>query len=114
MTNASRRARSSADLRLARAHPDVDELLRHVGRSDMFWDDLYKAFEIVRESSKRGRKPRWSLDQVGYSKTEVDNFTLTVNRHRHARPTGRPQWELSLAECQQFVRDLAERWFGQL
>jgi hypothetical protein len=68
----------------------------------------------VREASKRGRKPRWSLEQLGYAKTDVDNFTLTVNLHRHARPSSRPKRELTLPEAQQFFRDMAERWFRQL
>lgn len=101
-------------LRLVRAHPEVAELIRLLGTSDMSWEDLYKAYEVVRDASKQGRKPRWSLDQLGYAKTDVDNFTETANVHRHAQSSRRPKRELTLAEAQEFVRDMAERWFRQL
>lgn len=102
-------------LGLAGAHPAVAELIGLLGKSDMGWADLYKAFEIVRAASKIGTAPKYSLEQLGYSKTEVDNFTRSANLHRHARPSGDPpKRELSLAEAQEFTRDMAERWFCRL
>jgi hypothetical protein len=107
-------ARGLRYLRLAQAHPEVDELLQLLGTSDLSWKDLYKAYEIVNNATGRGKKTRWALEPLGYSKAEVRDFTASVNLHRHARPSGRPQRELSLAECQQFVRDLTERWLRWL
>lgn len=101
-------------LRLAEYHSAAAELIALLGKSDADWADLYKAYEIVRDASKAGRNSRFSLDQLGYSKTEVDNFSGTVNLHRHARPTGQPKRELTLAEAQAFTRDMTERWFRQL
>lgn len=101
--------------RLARAQPAVAELIALLGKSDMDWADLYKAFEIVREASKAGAAPKYSLEQLGYSKTDVNNFTQSMNLHRHARPSGDPpKRELTLAEAQAFTRDMTERWFRRL
>ena len=80
----------------------------------MQWKDLYQVYEIVNDATARGQKTRWALEPLGYSKEEVRDVTGSVNLHRHARPSGRPRRELSLAECRQFVRDLAERWLQQL
>ncbi|MCO7192019.1 hypothetical protein [Pseudonocardia sp. McavD-2-B] len=102
-------------LRLVRADPAAAELIALLGKSDMGWADLYKAFEIVRDASKVGTAPKHSLEQLGYSKTEVSNFTRSVNLHRHARPSGDPpKRELEFAEAQSFTRDLVERWFCRL
>jgi hypothetical protein len=101
-------------LSLMRAHPEVAELLQLLSTSDMSWDDLYKTYEIVNDATGRGKKTHWALESLGYDRTEVSNFKGTVNLRRHARPTGHPQRELTLADCQHFVRDMAERWFQQL
>lgn len=102
-------------LRLARADPAVAELIALLGKSDMDWADLYKAFEIVRSASKGDTAPKYPLEQLGYSKPEVSNFTRSANLHRHARPTGDPpKRELELTEAQAFIRDLVERWFCRL
>ena len=102
-------------LRLKRTHPAAAELIALLGNSDMDWADLYKAFEIVREASKACTAPKYSLEQLGYSKTEVSNFTRSVNLHRHARPSGDPpKRELELAEAQSFTREMVERWFCRI
>lgn len=74
------------------------------------WEDLYKAYEIIKDA-RGGQK---AVEQLGVTGRQISHFKGSANLERHARPTGRPANPMALPEGQQFIRDLAERWFRTL
>lgn len=105
---------------LARAASDKDvaDLLALVGKAErLSWSELYKVFEIIRDSIGRGRD---GLVATGWTtKDELSAFTGSADHHlvsgihdgRHARSSGGPpKRTMTLDEAQRYIRDLARRW----
>ena len=115
---------------LAAAHPDLDDALAIVGRTDpLDWFDLYKLYEIVRDdvdpstagTSRKGSQAR--ADRHGMdTKDELSAFTGSADHQgasgqdaRHAREPGpAPRRTLTLAEGRSLVTSLLSNWISSL
>jgi hypothetical protein len=95
---------------LAATHPSVAELVKLYAVQDPSWEDLYKAYEIIKDD----RGDQKAVEQLGVSGRQISHFKGSANIERHARPTGRPAKPMTLPKGRQFIRDLAERWFRSL
>ena len=105
-------------MRRAASDKDVDDLLALVGKAErLSWSELYKVFEIIRDSVGRGGD---GLVKTGWTtKAELSAFTGSADHHlvsgihegRHARQSGGPpKRTMTLDEAQGYIRDLARRW----
>ena len=104
---------------VAATHPDVFEALAIMSQpAALGWGELYKVFEIVRDSVK----PR-TLDKSGLARAQdLSAFRASANRPdlsgagaRHARMSGEPPTHhKSLPEGRQFISDLVGAWIDSL
>jgi hypothetical protein len=97
--------------------PDVAEALAIMGRAGetIGWSDLYKVFEIIRESIGGHQ----ALVNLGWkSKKDISAFTVSANSPtvsgeaaRHARlNSGTPQHTMTISAGRAMVRDLLLVW----
>ncbi|RLK61896.1 hypothetical protein [Actinokineospora cianjurensis] len=108
-------------LKRATDHPDVDDLLLLLGRAEHIgWDQLWKAMEIIKVACggkaallATGWVTSDDLDEFGYAANHPD-ASGTDARHARRPPATPPGRVMSLAEGQQFVRDLSRRWVDSL
>ncbi|MEU2661201.1 hypothetical protein [Micromonospora sp. NPDC007220] len=104
---------------LAIQHPDVSDALMLLGKPEpLNWVELYKVFEVIRDSVKPT-----PLDRSGLAtKDEISAFTCSANRPdvsgpdaRHARMRGGPpQRQMALREGRDFISRLAKAWMESL
>jgi hypothetical protein len=104
---------------LAVRHPDVSDALILLGKPEpLNWIELYKVYEVVRDSVKPT-----PLDRSGLAtRDEISAFTGSANRPdvsgpdaRHARMGGGPpQRQMSLGEARDFISRLAKAWMDTL
>jgi hypothetical protein len=115
-------ARAPVYVARAATDRDVADLLELVGNAEALgWDELWKALEIikVRVGGKAalvttGWVTADELDEFGYA---ANNPAASGTQARHARrpPGGTvPRRVMSIADGEQFIRDLARRWFDSL
>ncbi|MFF7525968.1 hypothetical protein [Streptomyces pseudovenezuelae] len=108
-------------LQLASSHPDVAEALEILGQPSVSlnWIDLYKLFEIVRDSVGNEQ----ALKRKGWMpEGEISAFKASANRPdvsgsaaRHARMSGGPpKLKMNLAEGEAFIRKLVAAWWNSL
>lgn len=100
---------------VAATHPDVSEALAIMSQAAALgWGELYKVFEIVRDSVKPS-----TLDKSGLARAhDLKAFRASANRPdlsgadaRHARMSGEPpKHHMSLPEGRQFISDLVRNW----
>ncbi|WP_006247747.1 hypothetical protein [Mycolicibacterium tusciae] len=104
---------------LTATNTDVGELLDIIGSPERLeWDELTKAFEIIRESVRPD-----TVVTLGWSTAaDLDSFRESANRKdvsgptaRHARRPGRPQHRpMSIGEARSYVCGLVAKWLGSL
>jgi hypothetical protein len=104
---------------VAATHPDVTETLIIMSQPvALGWGELYKAFEIVRDSVRPNK-----LDKSGLaSARDLKAFSASANRPdvsgadaRHARLSGdAPNYHMSLSDGRQFISDLVRAWIDSL
>ena len=106
-------------LALAATNSGVAEVLEILARGESLgWDDLYKVFEIIRDSIR----PDTIVGLGWATETEKSAFTASANRPdvsgtdaRHARISGAPPThQMSLAEGRSFISNLVTKWLGSL
>jgi hypothetical protein len=103
----------------AATHPDVTEALTIMSQpAALGWIELYKVFEVVRDSVKPN-----TLDNSGLaSADDLNAFRASANRPdvggadaRHARMSGEPpKHHMSLSEGRRFISDLVRAWIDSL
>jgi hypothetical protein len=104
---------------VAARHHDVTEALAIMSQpAALGWIELYKVFEIVRDSVKPN-----TLEKSGLvTANDLSAFSASANRPdvsgtdaRHARMSGGPpKHHMSLAEGRQFVSGLVGAWIDSL
>jgi hypothetical protein len=104
---------------LAATHPDVTEALIIMSQPvALGWGELYKVFEIVRDSVRPNK-----LDKSGLaSARDLKAFSASANRPdvsgadaRHARMSGDAlNYHMSLSDGRQFISDLVRAWIDSL
>jgi hypothetical protein len=105
-------------LALAAQHPDMSEALDVMSKAEPNWVELYKVYEIIRDSVR----PATIEDQGWATKQELSTFTGSANRPdvsgadaRHACMSGGPPVRTtSLQQARQFIGDLLVSWIGAL
>jgi hypothetical protein len=99
---------------LIKTDPEVAEVLQILASPSIGWVELYKVFEVVRDTVKPLK-----LDQSGLAgKEDISAFTASANRPdvsgagaRHARiDGGPPKRTMTLNRGRQFVSDLVRAW----
>ena len=103
----------------AATHPDVSEALLIMSQpTALGWGELYKVFEIVRESLRPS-----TIDKAGLAKTrDLNAFRASANRPdlsgadaRHARMSGEPPTHhMSLPQGRRFISALVQNWIDSL
>ena len=104
--------------RLATTDAAVAEALLYFGRGNEPFFDLYKAFEVVRDTL--GGEER--LETLGLARAECERFTRSANdpgisgvfaRHsqKPSTPVANPMNEI---QARDFIRDLLQRWINYL
>lgn len=104
-------------MKLATQDSNVADAIRVMGQSDQLdWYDLYKAWEIIRDSvgnQKKVVQRGWATD------SDLNRLTASANhpgisgdQARHARMSGRPSAKstMTLSEGEALVRRLMGRW----
>ena len=104
---------------VATTHPEVTEALAIMSQpAALGWIELYKVFEIVRDSVTPN-----TLDKVGLASAhDLSAFGASANRPdvsgaeaRHARMSGGlPKHHMSLPEGRRFISDLVRAWIDSL
>jgi hypothetical protein len=104
---------------VAAAYPDVTEALTLMSQPvALGWTELYKVFEVVRDSVKPNM-----LDNSGLASAhDLKAFRASANRPdvsgadaRHTRMPGElPRHHMSLPEGRQFISDLVRAWIDSL
>lgn len=108
-------------LRLASSHPDVAEALEILGQPNVSlnWIDLYKLFEIVRDSvgnEQALKRKGWVPDgEISAFKASANRPDVSGSAARHARMGGGPpKLKMNLAEGEAFIRKLVVAWWNSL
>ncbi len=104
---------------LATQHPDVSGALILLSKPEpLNWVELYKVFEVIRDSMKPASPEKLGLA----TKDEIRAFTGSANRPdvsgpdaRHARVSGGPpQQQMTIAEARSFISRLTKAWTDAL
>ncbi|MGW2851493.1 hypothetical protein ACWDAZ_05460 [Streptomyces sp. NPDC001215] len=108
-------------LRLALSHPDVAEALEILGvpSVSLTWIDLYKVYEIVRDSvgsEQAFKAKRWVPDgELSAFKASANRPDVSGSAARHARMSGGPpKLTMTLATGEDFIRRLVAAWWNSL
>ena len=106
-------------LNLSKMHAEVAETLALLGKPEpLNWIELYKNFEVIRDSLKPT-----PLDRSGLAtKDEISAFTGSANRPdvsgadaRHARMSGPPpKRQMTIGQAREFIGQLARAWMESL
>ena len=108
-------------MQLASSHAEVAEVLEILGKPtvSLTWVDLYKLYEIVRDSAGNERAlkaKKWVPDgELSAFKASANRPDVSGSDARHARMSGGPpKLTMNLAEGEAFIRKLVLAWWNSL